>query len=371
MTENTADTVTRYTLDVPDSEIADLRERLSRTRWADAVADDWQRGTAPSALRALVERWAEGYDWKATERRLNQLDHYTYQGLHFVRAGTRGKQPLLLLHGWPDSFLRFETILPLLADDFDLIVPSLPGFGLTERPAAPGIGAAQAADRIAALMGHLGFDRYGVHGGDCGGMVGELLALRHREHISALHLTDLPFWHLFGLDPAALSPEEQQYLQKSQEWAQREGAYIQEHATKPQTLGYGLNDSPVALASWHLEKFESWTDGGVDKTLGIDAVLDNLSLYWFTQTGPSSVRFYFENFSSIGEVLGALAQGPIPVPTAFANFPADHARPPRTLVERSFNVQHWADMPAGGHFTAWEQPEALAADLRVFFSGVA
>ncbi|MGO4758148.1 epoxide hydrolase family protein, partial [Streptomyces sp. 2MCAF27] len=207
----TNDTPTPYTIDVPDTELTDLRERLARTRWADSVADDWQRGTSPSALRALVQYWRDGYDWKAAQKRLNQLDHYKADGIHFVRAGTRGKQPLLLLHGWPDSFLRFERILPLLRDDFDLIVPSIPGFGLSDRPTEPGAGAARVADRFAALMGTLGLDRYGIHGGDCGAQIGEAIARRHGEHVTGLHLTDLPFWHTF-VDPSALGPEEQAFL---------------------------------------------------------------------------------------------------------------------------------------------------------------
>ena len=245
-----------YTIDVPDKELAKLRERLAATRWPDAVADDWSRGVSPSALRALVERWNDGYDWKATEDRLNQLDHYKADGIHFVRAGTRGKQPLLLLHGWPDSFLRFEKILPLLEDDFDLVVPSIPGFGLSDRPKTPGVGTARTADLFASLMERLGLTRYGIHGGDCGGQIGEVMARRHGEHVIGLHLTDLPFWHTFG-DPSALEPAEQEFLQQAQAWAQREGAYQMEQSSKPQTLGYSLNDSPAGLAAWIFEKYQS------------------------------------------------------------------------------------------------------------------
>jgi pimeloyl-ACP methyl ester carboxylesterase len=362
-TVTTNETVTPYLIDVPESALTDLRDRLTRTRWADAVADDWSRGTKPSVLRDLVAYWSDGYDWKTTEARLNRFEHYTYDGLHFVRAGTRGKTPLLLIHGWPDSFLRFEKILPLLADDFDLIVPSIPGFGFSQRPSAPGVDALRVADRFAQLMERLGLATYTVHGGDWGANIGELLALRHPEHVTALHITDLPFWHAFGLDAATLSPAEQAYLGKTQEWVRREGAYIQQHSTKPQTVGYGLNDSPVALAAWLLEKYESWTDGGFEAALGRDAVLDNLTLYWLTETAPSAARLYFETGAALGEILG---HGPVTVPTALAHFPADQAGPPRSLAERSFDVQRWTEMPAGGHFTAWEQPEALAEDLRAF-----
>ncbi|WP_238012183.1 epoxide hydrolase [Dactylosporangium sp. AC04546] len=362
---NATDTVTPFRIEIPEPTLIDLRERLERTRWADAVADDWARGTAPSALRELVARWADGYDWRATEARLNRLAHYTYNGLHFVRVGTRGKQPLLLIHGWPDSFLRFEKILPLLADDFDLIVPSIPGFGFSQRPDTAGSSAPQAADRFNELMDHLGLTRYAVHGGDCGAQIGELIALRHPEHVAALHITDLPFWHSFGLDPATLSIEEQAYLGKAQEWARREGAYAQQQTTKPQTLGYGLNDSPAGLAAWLLEKYQSWTDGGYDKALGADAVLDNLTLYWVTQTAVSSVRFYFETAAALGEILG---RGPVTAPTAIAALPGDPTKPLRSLAERSLPIRRWTELPAGGHFGAWEQPEALALDLHAFLS---
>lgn len=354
---------TPYTIDVPDKELAELRERLAATRWPDAVAEDWSRGVSPIALRALVERWSDGYDWKTTQDRLNQLDHYKADGIHFVRAGTRGKPPLLLLHGWPDSFLRFEKILPLLADDFDLIVPSIPGFGLSDRPQAPGVGAARTADLFAALMERLGLDRYGIHGGDCGGQIAEAMARRHSEHVTGLHLTDLPFWHTF-LDPSTLEPAEQEFLTQAQNWAQREGAYQMLQSSKPQTLAYSLNDSPAGLAAWFFEKYESWSDGDATTALGTDAILDNLTLYWLTQTGPSSVRYYYENFITISEIL---SQPPTTVPVAFAQFPADLQHPPRSLVERSLNLTHWADMPSGGHFTAWEAPHPLADDLRAFF----
>jgi pimeloyl-ACP methyl ester carboxylesterase len=354
---------TPYTIDVPDQELADLRARLVATRWPDAVADDWSRGVSPTALRVLIERWIDGYDWRATEKRLNQLEHYKLDGLHFVRAGTRGKPPLLLLHGWPDSFLRFEKILPLLEDDFDLVVPSIPGFGLSDRPQRPGVGVARTADLFAGLMQRLGFERYGVHGGDCGGQIAEAIARRHGGHVTGLHLTDLPFWHTF-VDPSTLEPAEQEFLKQAQEWSQREGAYQMLQTSKPQTLGYSLNDSPAGLAAWIFEKYQSWSDGNATDALGTDAILDNLTLYWVTQTGPTSVRYYYENFITISEIM---SQPPATVPAGFAQFPADLQRPPRSLVERSLNLEHWAEMPSGGHFTAWEAPQPLADDLRTFF----
>ncbi|WP_416974033.1 epoxide hydrolase family protein [Streptomyces sp. 4F14] len=355
-----------YTIDVPDKELARLRERLAATRWPDAVADDWSRGTSPSALRELVDHWAR-HDWKASEARLNRLDHFTWDGIHFVRAGTRGKPPLLLLHGWPDSFLRFERILPLLADDFDLVVPSIPGFGLSERPQGPGVGAARVAELFAGLMERLGLERYGVHGGDCGAQIGEAVARRHGDRVTGLHLTDLPFWHTF-LDPSTLDDAERQFLQDAQEWARQEGAYQMVQSSKPQTLAYGLNDSPAGLAAWLFEKYQSWSDGDAVTALGLDAILDNLTLYWVTQTGPSSARYYYENATTLPEIL---SQPPATVPVGFAHFPADLQHPPRSLVERSLDLQHWADMPSGGHFTAWEAPQPLADDLRAFFGNLA
>ncbi|HEY0816151.1 MAG TPA: epoxide hydrolase [Pseudonocardia sp.] len=364
----TTELISDFRVDVPDEVLGDLRDRLTRTRWADAVADDWARGTAPGPLRALVEHWGGPFDWRAAERRINALDHFRVEvdgsRLHFVRAGTRGATPLLLVHGWPDSFLRFEDVLPLLAD-FDLVVPSIPGYGFSDRPTRPGMDPARIADLFAGLMTALGIDRFGVHGGDLGSGIGEQIALRHPERLTGLHLTDVPYWHLFTVDPALLSEPEQAYLQQAMQWSQREGTYAQLQGTKPQTLAHGLVDSPVGLASWFLEKFRAWSDCGGDvfSRFTPDRLAENLTVYWATGTAGSAARLYYDTM--------AAGRGPtarVEVPTAVAIFPKDIVPAPRAFAERWFALDRWTEMPRGGHFAAWEEPRLLADDLRAFFA---
>jgi pimeloyl-ACP methyl ester carboxylesterase len=361
-----------FRIDVPEPVLDDLRERLGRTRWPDAVADDWDRGTAPGALRELVEHWRDGFDWPAAQARLNALDHRRARvdgfGLHFVRAGTPGAQPLLLLHGWPDSFLRFEALLPLLSDAFDLVVPSIPGYGFSDRPTGPGVGPDRIADLFAGLMTDLGLERFGVHGGDLGSGIGEQLAHRHGERLVGLHLTDVPWWHLFAVDPATLSEPERDFLERGTRWSREEGAYALLQSTRPQTLAYALNDSPAGLAGWFLEKFRAWSDCGGDvfSRFSPDLLATNLTIYWVTETAGSAARLYYDTMTADrGD-----AKGRVEVPTAVASFPKDLVPAPREFAERWFDVRRWTEMPRGGHFAAWEEPRLLADDLRAFFGGL-
>jgi pimeloyl-ACP methyl ester carboxylesterase len=365
---------TAFTLEVPQDVLDDLHARLARTRFPDAVADDWERGTAPSVLRELAGYWRSGFDWRSAEARINALDHNRTTvdgvGLHHVRAGSRGRPPLLLVHGWPDSFLRFDELVPLLADDFDLVVPSIPGYGLSDRPTTPGMDSGRIAELFAGLMSRLGHERFAYHGGDLGSGIGEQLALRHPERLTALHLTDVPYWHLFAVDPATLAPEEQDFLSRGQEWLQREGAYALVQGTKPQSLAPALNDSPAGLAAWFLEKFRAWSDCGGDlwSRFTPDQLLTNLTLYWATETAGSAARLYYEGLTASSDQHGPT--GPVTVPTAVAIFPADIVPAPRSFAERWFNLQRWTDMPRGGHFAAWEEPALLADDIRTFVSSV-
>ena len=359
----------RFRIDVPEPVLDDLRERLARTRWPDAVADDWDRGTAPGALRRLVQHWRDDFDWPGTQARLNALEQWRALvdgvGLHFVRSGDRGRLPLLLLHGWPDSFLRFEPLLPLLSGEFDLVVPSIPGYGFSDRPTGPGFGPDRIADLFAGLMTDLGLDRFGVHGGDVGSGIAEQLAQRHAGRVVGLHLTDVPYWHLFGADPATLSEPERDYLERGQQWSQAEGAYALLQSTKPQTLAYALNDSPAGLAGWFLEKFRAWSDcdGDVFSRFSPDLLATNLTVYWVTETAGSAARLYFDTMTA--------DRGPssvrVEVPTAVAIFPKDIVPAPRAFGERWFDVRRWTEMPRGGHFAAWEEPRLLAEDIGAFF----
>lgn len=351
-----------FTIAVPDAELRDLRARLRATRWPDAVVDDWSQGTAPGVLREFIEYWAEEYDWRSAESRLNGLDHIRSGGIHAVRAGTPGATPLLLLHGWPDSFLRFERALPLLGERFELVVPSIPGYGFSDRPTQPW-GPARIADQFAELMSALGHERFGVHGADIGTHIADQLAVRHPERLIALHLGDVPLRRLRALDPSALSATERTWTQRAADWDALEGAYGHQQRTKPQTIAASLNDSPAGLASWILEKFTTWSDcdGDVFSVFTREEIATNLTLYWVTQTAGSAARYYFDSRTQ------PLSDGRVELPTGITQFAGDLLPAPRESAERFFRVVHFTDLPRGGHFGPWEQPEAWSADLIRFF----
>lgn len=367
--------MTAFHIDVHGAVLDDLRDRLSRTRWASDVTgddDDWSWGTPPAVLHRILEHWRTDYDWTATQDRWNRFEQHRIEtssgAVHVVRAGTRGATPLVLIHGWPDGFLRFEKAIPRLADRFDIVVPTIPGYGFSDRPTRPGSGPSAVADAFVEVMDALGLDRFGVHGGDIGSAVAESIAVRHPDRVIGLHLADVPFRHRYTVDPATVTTAERPFFDQMEAWAANEGAYAALHRTKPQTLAYALDDSPVALAAWIVEKLHAWTDddgGDLAGSLSLDDVCDDLTLYWVTRTGGSSVRYYRDSS------LDPLGSGSRPAaPTAFLIFPADIGRPPREYVERFFDVRRYTSAERGGHFGPWEQPDTWAADVRVFFDGL-
>ncbi len=296
-------------------------------------------------------------------------------GVHAIHERGKGiaPLPLVIMHGWPGSFSQMLKLIPLLVDPaahggdasdaFDIVVPSLPGFGFSDRPQRRGWTTERTADLWARMMtGELGYERFGAHGGDWGSAVTESLARRHPELLTGIHLTDVPSGHIFRVaDP---TDEEQKYVAAGMAWADKEGAYGSIQSTKPQTLAYGLNDSPVGLAAWIAEKFRSWSDcdGDIERSFTRDELLTNVMIYWTTQTINSSIRGYFESGHQ-----GSADDSRMEVPSGFAIFPADLVPPPRRFAERIFNVQRWTEMPAGGHFAAMEEPELLAGDIRAFY----
>lgn len=366
-----------YTIDIPQADLDDLHGRLAHTRWPDQVTGaDWDYGADRDTLKAIVEHWADGFDWRAQEKRLNQRDHYRADlegfGIHFIHQRATFPSevvPLLVLHGWPSSFVQMLPILDLLtdpeshggetSDGFDVVVPSLPGYGFSDRPAEPGMNLARIGEILHALMTDtLGYDRYAIRSSDLGAGVAGALALAHPDAIIGTHMSGTnPF---LGPIPDDLSPAEEQFVARAQEWTQNEMAYAQQHTTKPQTVAYGLNDSPAGLAAWILEKFQTWSDGGLD-AFERDDLLTNLSVYWFTQTIGSSVRLYYESMRSQG------GWGQPDIPTALAMLPADMFPTPQEWAERSSRIDRWTDLPRGGHFAEWEVPDLLAADIGEFF----
>ena len=375
-----------FTIAIPQATLDDLSERLARTRWPDEVEGaGWDYGTNLDYLKSLVDYWQHAFDWRAQEEKLNRFAQFHTDidglGIHFIHVGGKGPNPipLLLTHGWPDSFYRMHKILPLLTDpassggdpvdSFDVIVPDLPGFGFSDRPRERGMTLARTAELWARLMTDvLGYQRYAAAGGDFGSAVTQLLALAHPESVAGIHITDLGFYTLNARQPD-LTPAEQQYLGANQGWFFQEGAYAMIQASKPQTLAYGLNDSPVGLAAWIVEKFRAWSDcdGDVEKRFSKDELLTHVMIYWVTQTIHSSMRNYYRDLS----MPQPLSPGQrINIPAGFARFPKDlppGVTLPRELTERHLRIERWTQMPRGGHFAALEEPELLVEDLRAFF----
>ena len=361
-----------FEIDVAQDVLDDLRDRILRTRRPPTARHDWERGTATAALDRLLAHWGGPYDWRAAERRLGSLAHVRVEvdglRLHAVRAGTRGATPLLLLHGWPDGVLRFERALPLLATRFELVVPSLPGYGWSDIPTEP-TGPARVGDLLAGLMTALGHERFGVHGGDIGSTIGEQLALRHPERILGLHLGDVPLHRPRGLTTVDRTPAEDEWLARLAAWDAPGGgsAYARLQRSRPQTLAVALEDSPAGLAAWFLEKFHAWTDPGGDvfEHFTLDDLCTNLTVYWTTRTAGSAADYYYDNAHS------TLGTGRVTVPTAFAQFPNDILPGPRESADRWFDVVRWTEFPHGGHFGPWQHPEPWATDVVAFFDQLA
>ena len=374
-----------FTINVPQATIDDLRERLQRTRWPGEVAGaGWDYGTNLAYMKELVAYWRNGFDWRAQEAILNGFAQFRAEvdgfGLHFVHERGKGPnpQPILLLHGWPDSFFRMHKLIPLLtdpashgadaADSFDVVVPSLPGFGFSDKPITKGFTSERTVALLASLMTEtLGYKHFAVHGGDIGSGLTELFAYQHADKLTGVHLTDVPYWHLFAENAGDLSQAEQQYIEAGRQWQMTEGAYAMIQSTKPQTLAYALNDSPVGLAAWIVEKFRSWSDcgGDVESRFSKEELLTNIMIYWATQTIGSSFLPYYEGAHGQPKAAGKHSD----VPVGVAIFPHDLVPAPREYGERVLNIQRWADMPRGGHFAALEEPELLAADIRAFYRG--
>lgn len=362
--------------------IDDLRARLRATRWPDAPEDaGWSLGTDLDYLRDLVAYWADGFDFAAQEEAIGRLPHVRVilgdLGVHVVHARaadrTGAVMPLLLNHGWPDSFWRYLKVIPLLtdpgahggdpADAFDVIVPDMPGFGYSDIPPHP-FTSIDVAARWARLMTVLGYDRFATAGGDIGSGVSRYLALDEPERVVAVHRMDagLPF---FAGDRADLSPEERAWLDGTVTWGAAEGAYAAMHRTRPQTAAFALTDSPVGLAAWIVEKLRAWSDcgGDVESCFTKDEILTLLTQYWVTRTIGSSMRMYNANSTISAEQLSRRVE----VPSGFSIFPGDLFRPPRAWLERTANVVRATEPPRGGHFAPFEQPELYVDELRAFF----
>jgi pimeloyl-ACP methyl ester carboxylesterase len=382
MTVGIARGVEPYTIDIDEEVLENLRRRLAATRWPDEIDDiGWAQGTNLAYLKDLVRYWRDEFDWRAHERQLNELPHYRTKvdsvDIHFVHERGSGPNPypLVITHGWPSTFYEITKLIPLLTDPvahggdesdaFDVVVPSMPGFGFSERPRQQGV-PPRVPELWLELMARLGYHRFGAHGGDIGGGVTARLGMYHPDRVEGIHVTNVYGSYNEGDQP--LSEAEQTYLAEEERWDREEGAYGEIQATRPQTLSYGLNDSPAGLAAWIVEKYRNWSDceGEVESVFSKDELLVNLTIYWATETINSSFRPYYESRHNPNP----RPWSQISVPCGVAVFPKDLGRPPREWAERSYNVHQWTEMPRGGHFAAFEQPELLAEDIRRFFRRV-
>ena len=370
-----------YRVNIPERVILDLRERIQRTRWPDEITgSDWTYGANLSYIKELAEYWLTRFDWRKTENEINaypnyvaDVDGYEIHFLHIKGTGSKSL-PLLAMHGWPGSFLEIMKLIPLLTNNdklsFDLVVPSLLGFGFSQRITEPGCNLQRMAELWFKLMKALQYERFGAHGGDFGSGLGMALAMRYPENVTGLHLNNIEGYYTPYVPPGEnLTQEEIQFEKDAEEWYSREGAYSHQQQTKPLTLAYGLNDSPVGLCAWIIEKFFAWSDcrGNVERVFTKDELLSNVTLYWVTETLHSSIRLYNETRKA---PLRLTRDDFVKVPVGIARFPLEEPFPPRTYVERGFNVRRWTNMPAGGHFAAMEQPQLLADDIRDFFGSL-
>ena len=366
--------IEKFRIDIPKSVIADLQARLNNTRWNDAVTDDWSYGTQRSLLEKLIQFWLQDYDWMNREAVLNELPHFRADidgfHVHFLhfKGKTAAAKPLLLMNGWPSSFIEYQKLAPLLLDGgFEVVMPALPGFGFSDRPVQPH--QVRAVDLFFRLMTEgLGYERFAVAGTDIGAGAATRLGLEHPEQVSGVHVTSV-------VDPprdsssAPLSQAEKEYQAQAERWEEEEGAYSSIQSTRPQTLAFGLADSPVGLASWIIEKFYVWSDcrGDLLDVFPMEMLIDNLMVYWVTATIGSSVRLYYESKRwprpfKVGDR--------VKPPSAVLVLPKDLALPPREWAERFYNVKRYNLAERGGHFPAWEVTDLYAKDLLEFFRSV-
>jgi microsomal epoxide hydrolase len=371
-----------FTLHVPDAAIADLRDRLARTRLPDqAPGEPWAYGTDVGYLKQLVDYWRETFDWRAQEARLNAFPQFKLPlhdiDVHFLHVPGKGPAPtpLLLLHGWPGSVFEFLDIIPRLtdparfggdpADAFTVVAPSLPGYGLSFRPGQKRFGVEAIADCVTDLMSALGYARFVVQGGDWGSFTATRMGYAYPDKLIGMHLNFLAVRR----DPNMISnptPEEKVFLAELTTWLKEETGYQWIQGTKPQTLAFALTDSPAGLAAWIVEKFRTWSDcgGNVESVFSPDHILGNIAFYWFTGAIGSSFWPYYARLHGPWPVPDGHL---IKVPTGYAAFPREIVRPPRSVAARVYgNIRRWTTMSRGGHFAAMEQPDALATEIRAF-----
>ncbi|MDQ1510307.1 MAG: epoxide hydrolase [Actinomycetota bacterium] len=367
-----SDDIRAFRVEVPDAVLDDLRDRLARTRWPDQIpGSGWDYGTDLAYLQDLCGYWQTQFDWRAQEDRFNRWPHFLTeidgQQIHFIHARSDDPDalPLIMSHGWPGSVSEFLDVIEPLRESFHVVVPSLPGYGWSGPTTQPGWDVKRVAEAWATLMARLGYDRYGAQGGDWGAMISAQLAALDPEHVIGLH-SNMVLAFPADASGITLTDEENADIAAAGAFMQTGAAYQEIQGKNPQTLGYGLTDSPAGLAGWIVEKFRAWTDndGNPEDAVTRDQILTNITVYWVTKTINSSIRLYCESqrsarFGPVGEYIG--------VPTAAAVFPKEIFRIPRAYAETRFNLVRYNRFDRGGHFAALEEPDLLVDDIRGFF----
>ena len=366
--------LTPFKIAVAESELDDLRRRLHSARWPDELAGaGWDYGTEQAALRSLVDRWSDGYDWRATEAELNGWGSFITtaagQWVHLLHVPSvdEGAIPLVLVHGWPGSIVEFLDVLPLLRERFHVVVFSMPGYGFSGPTTELGVDTAKVAAAVDDVMGQLGYARYVAQGGDWGALVVRYLGEHYAHHVAAIH-TNMLFAPFDGDGSDAMTGVTESELAAMITSAERMAggtAYMELQGTRPHSLGFGLHDSPVGLAGWILEKFNAWADIRDGMPIRTDRLIDNLMLYWLTGTATSAARLYCE---AARAGTGALSEwtGRVDVPTGYAVYPYELMRIPRVWAQNRYNLIHYSVQERGGHFAAFEQPHLFAADVNAF-----
>ena len=373
--------ITPFTISTPEEQLTDLRNRINNTRWAEEeCVDDWSQGIPLTYVREIADYWANQYDWRKSEQYLNTFDHFQTNiddlAIHFIhqKSPHPDAYPLIITHGWPGSIVEFHKVIQPLVDPtkhggkaedaFHVVCPSLPGYGFSGKPSQSGWGVEKIAETWDQLMVRLGYENYGAQGGDWGAAVTTQIG-RNIGHCDAIHI-NMPIGRPTPESLQDPTEEEKSALEGLTYYQEWDSGYSKQQSTRPQTLGYGLVDSPVGQMAWIIEKFWSWMDcdGHPENTLTRDELLDNVMLYWLTASGASSARLYWESFGSFG------GGDKVELPTGVASFPKEIIRSPRRWCEESYNITHWTTMPKGGHFGAFEQPELFINDLRIFFKTI-
>lgn len=372
-------TVRPFTISVPEADLLDVKARLDRTRWPGEIpGSGWDFGSSQGYMQEIARYWRTGYDWRAQEKALNRFPHFKVDvdglNIHFIHARGKGPRPLplMVIHGWPSTFYEMHKIIGPLsdpaahgldpADSFDVIAPSLPGYGFSDGAKDRGMNTWRIADYFARLMvDGLGYRRFGAHGSDWGSLVTAGLGLNHAPHMAGIHMTSAPV----RVDEAGLNAEQRKWWDAVQAYRRAEWGYVRLQSTKPQTLAYGLNDSPVGLAAWIIEKWRTWSDcgGDVERAYTKDELLTNVMIYWVTQSIGSSMRLYYESFRTSA---APPRSARIEVPTGVAAF-TEIGTVPRELVAPVYNLQRYTVMERGGHFPAMENPSGLVSEIQAFF----